>query len=207
MSELALLRDFINVSHFPCLMAKAVFRKGIVDSYISTDGDEQECLEHLYRFIDRFRSQKSKLASFILIFPNYKNSTFEVFEQRFWYLLKKLRETDRNIYKHDPRVSDDSQSDKYSYSLKEEALFILALHPKSPRVARRFYYPAIVFNPHEQFEQLRSANTFNRIRDRIRKRDERLQGERNPMLSDYGEKSEIFQYTGRTYSEDEHIDF
>ena len=65
------------------------------------------------------------------------------------------------------------------------------------RVARRATTPTLVFNLHEQFEALRASGQFSRMRDRIRERDERLQGTINPMVADHGEHSEARQYSGR----------
>jgi FPC/CPF motif-containing protein YcgG len=102
-------------------------------------------------------------------------------------------------YSHDPRVSNKPDSEKFSYSVKGEAFFMLVLHPKSPRFARRFSVPTVVFNAHQQFEDLRKKNIFEKVRDLIRKRDKFLQGYINPMLVNYGIKSETFQYTGELY--------
>ena len=66
--------------------------------------------------------------------------------------------------------------------------------------ARRFAWPALVFNPHAQFERLRRDGQFDRLRDRIRDRDVALQGTINPNLSDFGERSEARQYSGRDTS-------
>lgn len=110
---------------------------------------------------------------------------------------------DKEKYEHDPRVSSQIASPDFSFSMKSEAFFILALHPQSPRLARRLPIPAIVFNPHQQFETLRKKGVFNKVRNFIRNRDKALQGFINPMLSDFGEKSEIYQYTGRVYSPEE----
>ena len=80
---------------------------------------------------------------------------------------------------------------------------MLSLHPDSPRWSRRFKHPAIVFNPHQQFENLRRKGLFTKIRNLIRKRDQELQGFTNPMLNDFGDKSEIYQYIGKLYSPEE----
>mgnify|MGYP001586067322 CR=1 FL=1 len=69
----------------------------------------------------------------------------------------------------------------------------------SSRKARRFEYPAIVFNPHQQFEQLRRSKKYQAMRMMVRKRDERYSGSINPMLADFGEQSEVIQYSGRNY--------
>ncbi len=90
---------------------------------------------------------------------------------------------------------------EFSFSLKEEAFFIIGLHPASSRPARQFKYPALVFNPHLQFEQLREANKYQSIKYAVRKRDIAYSGSINPMLTDFGEASEVYQYSGRKYDE------
>jgi FPC/CPF motif-containing protein YcgG len=54
-----------------------------------------------------------------------------------------------------------------------------------------------VFNPHAQFERLRSAGHFERLQRAIRDREMALQGSLNPNLADFGELSEARQYSGR----------
>ena len=43
--------------------------------------------------------------------------------------------------------------------------------------------------------------TYKRVRNTIRKRDKKLQGNINPMLEDFGATSEAKQYSGRKVSE------
>jgi hypothetical protein len=76
------------------------------------------------------------------------------------------------------------------------------MHPHSSREARRFGWPAMVFNPHEQFERLRADGKWKRMQQTIRERDVQLQGSINPMLSDFGEATEARQYSGRAVEED-----
>ena len=64
-------------------------------------------------------------------------------------------------------------------------------------MARQSPFPAIVFNLHWQFEKLREMGNYQVVRDRIRQRDEELQGTINPMMEDFGEGSEAKQYSGR----------
>lgn len=191
--------DFIRHSQFPCVMAKAVLTKGMLT--LHEYQSEKETLVAMYDFIDRYRENPSRLSSFILTFNERMN--FNEFEKRFWKLIKNLHSSDKKEFEHDPRVSSDFDSPEFSFSLKSEAFFILALHPQSPRFARRLPIPAIVFNPHQQFETLRRKGIFSKVRNFIRERDKELQGFINPMLSDFGEKSEIYQYTGRIYSPEE----
>ena len=70
------------------------------------------------------------------------------------------------------------------------------------RPARRAPYPTLVFNLHDQFEQLRAAGRYERMREAILARDEKLAGSINPMLARHGEASEARQYSGRAVGEE-----
>lgn len=59
----------------------------------------------------------------------------------------------------------------------------------------------LVFNLHRQFDALRSAGRYERMKAVIRQRDTALQGSANPMLDDFGTRSEARQYAGRAVSE------
>ncbi|MBC8051242.1 MAG: YqcI/YcgG family protein, partial [Chitinophagales bacterium] len=61
--------------------------------------------------------------------------------------------------------------------------------------------PAMVFNLHDQFEQLRSSGAYEKMRETILKRDAAVAGSINPMLSQFGETSEARQYSGRVVNE------
>jgi FPC/CPF motif-containing protein YcgG len=78
-----------------------------------------------------------------------------------------------------------------------KAFYVVGMHPNSSRIARQSPFPTIVFNLHWQFEKLRQMGSYETVRDRIRERDEELQGSMNPMLSDFGKGSEAKQYSGK----------
>jgi FPC/CPF motif-containing protein YcgG len=63
-------------------------------------------------------------------------------------------------------------------------------------------YPALAFNPHAEFQKLRATNHYESMKEIVRKRDIAYSGSINPMLSDFGEASEVYQYSGRNYNED-----
>jgi uncharacterized protein len=86
-------------------------------------------------------------------------------------------------------------------SFGEEAFFIVGLHPRASRPARRFECPVLVFNLHDQFEQLREQGRYERMRTKIIERDVALAGSANPMLARHGTISEARQYSGRNISE------
>jgi FPC/CPF motif-containing protein YcgG len=201
------LIKFITSKNFPCVMAKAVAAKGMMSlnevKDLNHPDEVKNLLEKFYAFIEDYRKYPDRLSSFIICLEN--KMAFEEFEKVFWNFLRQLNQLDKSTYNHDSRVASDPNSENFSFSLKEEAFFILALHPESPRFSRRFSRPTIVFNPHQQFENLRKAGIFKRVRDIIRKRDKILQGFINPMLKDFGEKSEMYQYTGRQYSDHDQL--
>jgi FPC/CPF motif-containing protein YcgG len=197
--------QFIKNKNFPCVMAKAVATKGLIvvheEKDLTNDQQVKKIVQKFYAFIDEYRKKTGRLSSFIICLD--QDISFNDFEKIFWRFLKKLNLQDKKSYSHDPRVSSDPQSERFSFSIKEEAFFILALHPNSPRFSRRFKKPTIVFNPHQQFEHLREAGLYKKIRDLIRKRDKILQGFINPMLNDFGEESEAYQYMGKSYKKNE----
>jgi uncharacterized protein len=100
-------------------------------------------------------------------------------------------------YAYDKRVSSDPTSRDFSFSIKEEAFYIIGLHPKSSRAARKFDHPTMVFNPHQQFEVLRSTHRYEKMKNIVRKLDTAYSGSVNPMLQDFGNSPEVFQYSGR----------
>ncbi len=59
-----------------------------------------------------------------------------------------------------------------------------------------------MFNLHDQFEQLRAAGAYEKLRSAIIARDVALAGEPNPMLARHGVSSEARQYSGRQVGED-----
>jgi FPC/CPF motif-containing protein YcgG len=99
-------------------------------------------------------------------------------------------------------VSSDPNDPEFSFSFAGRAFYVIGIHPRSSRIARTFPWPALVFNPHEQFERLRTDGKWKKMQKAIRARELVLQGSINPMLTDFGEESEARQYSGRAVSSD-----
>ena len=76
----------------------------------------------------------------------------------------------------DERVAKEPDNPHFSLSFAGEAFFVVGLHPNASRPARRFSSPALVFNLHAQFEQLREAGRYEKLRSSILERDEALAG-------------------------------
>jgi FPC/CPF motif-containing protein YcgG len=195
--------DFINNPSYPCIAARSAVKSNHIAIYeadhLACPFDDTLILQFLYDFIDDYRSNQDVFTSAAIIFKGPHIISENEFESFLWTKLQSLHNLDRQNYRHDKRVESEPGSLNFSFSLKEEAFFIIGLYPASPRPARNFKYPVIVFNPHQQFEKLREENRFEKMKTVIRKRDLDIAGTINPMLADFGELSETFQYSGKVY--------
>jgi FPC/CPF motif-containing protein YcgG len=166
---------------------------------MASPDEDEEVLTFIYKFVDSYRNSTETFHSAAVIFRNPQSLTEKEFEDMLWLRLNSLIELDRKNYNHDKRVDPNPESSRFSFSLKEEAFFIIGLHPSSSRKARRFSYPAIVFNPHEEFERLKRIGRYESMKKAVRRRDEVYSGSVNPMLKDFGDAPEVFQYSGKQY--------
>jgi uncharacterized protein len=151
--------------------------------------------------VGRVRAQFSEYATFIAIFEGPRETDELEFESLFWQQLRRLHAVDAAHFDWDPNVKSDPADPHFSFSFGGQALYVIGLHANSSREARQFPWPALVFNPHEQFERLRADGKWKRMQETIRARDLELQGSINPMLSDFGVDSEARQYSGRSVEE------
>ncbi len=133
-------------------------------------------------------------ATFVAVFPPDPPPDEAAFEARLWGQLQRLADADAAPW--GAAVSDDPASPRFSFSFGGAAFFVVGMHPHSTRLARRFAYPALAFNPHAQFGRLRADGRYDHLRDAIRDREIALQGSLNPNLSDFGERSDARQYAG-----------
>ena len=196
--------EFVGDPHFPCLAAKTTARPDHEDLWVYGRLGSIAVSDALAANLARFARQSAttnRLSAFVAIFTGRPPASERAFERRLWTQLQLLHERDDPAAGWDPAVSADPRDPRFSFSFAGTAFFVVGLHPRSSRLARRFRYPALVFNPHAQFERLRREGRFERLRDLIRARDIALQGSINPSLSDFGEGSEAEQYSGRAPTE------
>lgn len=205
---------------FPCVGARAAFNSGsyIVAVYdeLASDAATTALSRDLFDFTRSGMREASEYATFVAVFrrpeglaaaspgrAEARPSDFELaFEQDLWNQLQKLHDLDAPQFGWDPMASSDPADPQFSFSFAGQALYVIGMHPNSSRAARRFRWPAMVFNPHEQFEKLRAEGKWKRMQQTIRERDLQLQGSINPMLSDFGEVTEARQYSGRAVEAD-----
>jgi FPC/CPF motif-containing protein YcgG len=193
------LRGMVLAYGFPCLGARAAVRQSNYRFGLYPPlGSKQSTpllARDLARFVDEPSNDARVLRTFIASF-NGPNPRDEMeFERLLWTQLQGLHDAD--VLDWDASVSSDATDPLFSFSFARSAFFIAGLHAGSSRWSRRFSWPTLVFNPHRQFELLRSAGRFERFRTVIAQRDATLQGSANPILESFGVSSECRQYSGR----------
>jgi FPC/CPF motif-containing protein YcgG len=197
----ATLREFVLDEEYPCLGARASFHRGTYRFGVYDRLDDPDVTRGLMRDVYAFANERRGIAANFTTFAAVFRGPIPVdelaFERALWSQLERLHAVDRTLYEWDPAVSSNPDDPAFSFSLAGNAFFVVGMHPKANRWARRFAWPALIFNAHEQFEELRSNGTFDGLQRRIRERDVRLQGSINANLTDYGRHSEAGQYSGR----------
>ncbi|MGO4820595.1 MULTISPECIES: guanitoxin biosynthesis heme-dependent pre-guanitoxin N-hydroxylase GntA [unclassified Flavobacterium] len=192
-------KNFIVDQEHPCVMANTVFQMDnyqmkVYDNMLS-DEIVEPMLQDIENYIKNYNFESNNFESLIVCFTANDFKTEKEYEQALFNLLQKLHDKDDAAW--DPNVSKDPNDPNFSFSIKGKAFYIVGMHPNSSRLARQAPYCTIVFNLHWQFEKLREMGGYERVKKRIRRRDEALQGSINPVLRDFGEDSETKQYSGR----------
>ena len=197
--------SFVSDDAFSCLGARSAIRRGTyrIGGYARLDdaGVTEGLARDLYAFAAERRGFESDFTTFVAVFRERAFRTEERFERALWSQLQRLHDLDARFHSWDATVSDDPGDPRFSFSFAGNAFFVVGLHPAASRAARRFAWPALVFNAHEQFENLRADGRFARLQQQIRAREQRLSGDLNPNLADYGGHSEARQYSGRPNGE------
>jgi FPC/CPF motif-containing protein YcgG len=213
---------------FPCLGAKAAFHEQTYGFAAYSELASADATAGLCRDLFNFREHEHKIdngaggsratstgrpagrasgservnqyATFIAVFRQPMDVDEVRFEELLWGQLRQLHEAD--IVNWSAQVSSNPADPHFSFSFAGRAFYIVGMHANSSRNARRFPWPTLVFNPHEQFERLRVGGKWKRMQQTIRARELALQGSINPMLNDFGEQSEARQYSGRAVGDD-----
>lgn len=199
----AIIKNFtqkINTSDYPCVGAKSAvhtdqYRFGIYGKM----GDVQSTLnlgKDLKTYLAETKAANSQYMSMIAVFSDQVTSELD-FEEKLWLQLQELHDGEKNQQLWDPSVGSNPEANDFSFSFAGTAFFIVGLHPCASRRSRRFDYPALAFNLHHQFEQLRDHALYEKMKKTIRDREIKYDGAINPMLHDHGAGLEAPQYSGR----------
>ena len=195
-------REIIQAPEFPCVGAKSALTRGNMRFLVARDirsaWDDLRVHFALRRFVDDYHDDPQLFRSLILLFEEEGGLDEQGFETAMWARLQSLSDKDAWLGQQpDPRVSADPDDPHFSLSFAGEGFFVVGLHPRASRPARRFPRPALVFNLHDQFERLRAEGRYEKLRTSIIDRDVALAGSVNPMLERHGSGSEARQYSGR----------
>lgn len=200
-------QDFIRTPEFPCVGAKSALAKEqmrfVIGRDIRSAWDDLRILPGLLDLARSYKADPVLFQSLVVLFEEDATLDEAGFESNLWARLQSLTDKDEWLGQTpDPRVSHEPDDPHFSLSFGGEAFFVVGLHPGASRPARRFKRPALVFNLHDQFEQLRAQGRYDKLRGAIISRDVALAGEPNPMLAMHGTVSEARQYSGRAVGND-----
>ena len=195
--------QFLSNKEFPCVAAKDAMAKDRVKIFVADNiacpKDDEAIVDFIYSFTNFYRNSGKGFYSAAVIFNQKNILEEEMFDTFMWQRLQNFSNMDAVQYGYDKRVASNPTDANFSFSLMEEAYFIVGLHPQSSRPARKFAYPTMVFNPHAQFEEMKKGARYEKMKTIVRKRDVVFSGSVNPMPTDFGEASEVYQYSGRNY--------
>jgi FPC/CPF motif-containing protein YcgG len=187
--------------HFTCLGAKSAMRR---DSYRFALYEElggRPSVDQLAADLGAFAGDSAQsggaFTTFVASFVEPAAITEQEFEARLWQTLQALHDLDAGEHAWNGSVSADPGDPHFAFSFAGTAFFIVGLHAASSRASRRFAWPTLVFNPHQQFDELRESGRYQRFQQLIREGETALQGSINPMLAEFGDRSEASQYSGR----------
>lgn len=198
----ASLREHIKEPDFPCVGAKSALATGSLQIFpawsITSAWDDVKIHEALLQWSEDYSREPEGLRSLAVIFSGPLELNEIEFEQAMWERLQSLANKDEWLGQpYAKSISGNPADPHFSLSFGRQGYFVVGLHPHASRPARRTSHPTLVFNLHDQFVRLREQNRYERMRERILERDERLAGSVNPMLARHGESSEARQYSGR----------
>lgn len=200
------LCDFIRDAAFPCVGAKSALGRGQIVTVTARDircpRDDRKILDALHEFVAGYEREKKMFTSFAVLFEEPRDLDEAAFERCLWARLSALHRLDAEKFSWAEGVSDDPASEEFAFSLGAHAFFVVGLHPQASRAARRLPHAAMVFNLHEQFQDLRARGQYERIKETVLSRDLKAHGSINPMLAEHGTGSAARQYSGRKVEAD-----
>lgn len=200
------LQEMLVDENYVCTGAQAAFRQETyrlgVYPELGTEEATAGLAHDLFTFMEERKRLDSDFATFVGAFAGPRDLSEEEFEERLWRQLQLLHEADAQYHEWDDTVSSDPDHPNFTYSFAGSACFVVGLHANSSRPSRRFPYPLLVFNSHEQFERLRETGAYARMQAVIRQRETERWGSTNPMLDDFGGNSAARQYSGRAVGSD-----
>ena len=197
------LRTRLGSAEYPCLGARSVVHRDRATVRLFDELGSERAAGELLAELKAFAEGSDAEAGFVSFLASFSSPAVESelqFERLLWRQLQLIHDLDDQAW--DPSVSSDPADPDFAISLGGVGYFVVGLHPLASRHARRAELPTLVFNLHSQFESLRAAGHYERMRDAIRARDKQLNGSVNPMVGDHGRTANACQYSGRVVAVD-----
>ncbi len=202
-------RALIQNPRFACAAAKGAFHRGSyrmgMYSQMASPDATLGLAHDLVLFLrdqDALVEEGEQFSTFIASFEGPNIGDEETFERLLWDQLQALHIADTSGQAWDATVSANPEDHNFAFSFGGRAFYIIGLHPAASRWNRRFAWPTLVFNAHRQFDVLRADGRYTPLQSAIRSRETALQGSSNPMLANFGERSEARQYSGRAVGDE-----
>ncbi|MFF1556002.1 guanitoxin biosynthesis heme-dependent pre-guanitoxin N-hydroxylase GntA [Streptomyces sp. NPDC058279] len=195
------LATWIESEEFSCLGAKAALRRESlrhVQVGVMGTGSATAALHGaLTEFVSRDLDPGQNFATIVAVFEGPRRLPEPDFHALLWRQLADLHAFDADRgYTWAEGADPDPDSPKFGFSVAGHPFFIVGLHENASRITRRFPFPALAFNSHHQFRRLVENGVYEGLQRRIRERELRLQDSINPNLAEFGESSEVRQYSG-----------
>lgn len=203
----AALHAHIADRDFPCVGAKSAMNSGMLEVVtawsLTSAWDDLDIHKALLDWSEKYDANSAGLRSLAVVFSQPGDLDEAAFETALWERIQSLADKDQWLgQRYEPGVSSDPDDPHFSLSFGGKAYFVVGMHPRASRAARRMAYPAMIFNLHDQFVRLREEQRYEKMRSAILSRDVKLDGSINPMLARHGETSEARQYSGRAVNDD-----
>lgn len=197
----AQVKSSLLAADFPCVAARSAinrktYRFGVYERFGSADAALALCHD-LYEFGHEMGRDPERFTTFIASFKETLDPGEVRFESLLWQQLQLMHGIDSRYFSWDTSVSKDPANPNFSFSIGGRAYFVVGLHPSASRLARVTTVPCLAFNPHDQFEHLKSSGKYAQLQKAIRQRDVAIQGSVNPVLTEFGQAAESRQYSGR----------
>ncbi len=195
------MKSLILQKNYPCVAALKSYHSdeyqvGIYEGFGKTT-HWRELRNDLLYFLKEQQKTKSTYLTFWAIFPNSKISDEVGFESQLWQHLSLLTSEEQRTQDWGPGQVTDPNDPSFCFSIASQPFFVVGLHPHSSRRARRFPYPAVLFNVMTQFETLEEQGLYDAMVASNRSRDLKFQGSVNPMALRFGDEWESIQFSGR----------
>jgi FPC/CPF motif-containing protein YcgG len=184
---------------FPCLGGAGAVRRGdyrfAVYPPLGSSEAIRVCAADLADFVDGFERGENGVAIHVAVFCGPDCPSELDFEGVLFEHLRGLHDLDGHA---GAAAAIDVSDDELGFMFEQRNFFVVGFHPTASRWARRFAWPTLAFNSLSHVDPLQRAGKFERMKERIRARDRRLQGSDNPAL----ECPQAAQFSGRAAQAD-----